>query len=285
MGAPAAYKGDYQKMTVFLPGVLVGTAGTPEFSAEVSVQAYANTGSTDPNNRGHVDGLTDGAKDRVARFLAYHNTNSSTQPFQLPAGFSRYTVNEVYSGKGSVEAVKNTLKLFACYEEDAKATVNRRKWPSRQTAGDAVRKHCSQYIGLDCLGFVVNFVNHRKVKSLDSGNTDMQYFTGGAKGVRKLRADPLGLLEEDILVWLWKGDLKQNVRHIAVIEQVLSKGMDRAEMTIVESHGGTGLNERTLVLEKSPLVGNYGPVFVVRRTTKFPEENGTYVYVVPKNAF
>jgi hypothetical protein len=285
MGTPAAYKADYQKMTIFLPGVLVGPPGTPEFSADVSVQAYANTGSTDPKNKGHVLGLQDGTKDRVLGFLAYHNASPTTQPFQLPAGFSKGMVNEVYSGKGSVEAVKNTLKLFVCYETDMKGIVSRRKWPSRQAASDAVKKHCSQYVGLDCLGFVVNFVNHSKAKSLDSGNTDMQYFTGSQKGSRMLRSDPLTLLEEDVLVWLWKGDLKQYVRHIAVIEQVLSHGTDLAEVKIVESHGGTGLNERILALGKSSLVGDYGPVFKVRRTIMFSEENDTYVYAVPKTAF
>ncbi|HMF54958.1 MAG TPA: hypothetical protein VK619_01245 [Pyrinomonadaceae bacterium] len=281
MPAPKNYVTAYKTLTVTVPGEICGEEIDIDVGP-INVIRYSNTG-TSGTPKQKVAGLDDGSKDMVLRFLSAYKREKDTKPFpdsKLPANFSNDSINNVYSGKGSPQDIRATLLLYACYEEKIKGVQTRRKWQSPSALESALNSHCVDRIGLDCLGFVVNFVNDDRSKHLSSdliGLLDMEYFTGYVKGAKKLRDSLANLTEKDVIVYLHKGDLGQQARHIAVVDTVFSKSPEKAQVIIAESYGGVGPQVATIALENfNGGDGNYGTAFILNRSGMESK-----VYLVP----
>jgi hypothetical protein len=139
-------------------------------------------------------------------------------------------------------------------------------------------------IGLDCLGFAVNFVKQdRSMPWLTSliGQKDMEHFTGFVKGARKLRDTLDNLQQKDVLVYLHNFDLGQEARHIAIVDTVISKDAMSAKVQIAESYGGVGPQTTYVTLKVfAGGLGKYGTAFLLNRGGTVGMDDAK-VYVVP----
>jgi hypothetical protein len=318
MAAPSAYLQQYRTLTVTCPGSICGWPGLVDVGP-IDVMRYSNTGSsgtTDPQN---VRGLKD-SKDNVQLFLKTYRA-AKTKPFPenlLPTGFSEQSIQNAYQGKGSPNAMRGTLLLYASYDVNEKSQVVSRTWSLPSALQLGLNAHCKERIGLDCLGFVVNYVRDNRSVTLtetEVGQRDMPHFTGFVAGARSLRKSLADIQSSDVIVYLIDGDLGQKARHIAVIDAVMSRPIaavlsdvlaapalavagvaglaakaagktggaspakdETATVRIAESYGGVGPQLSTVELVSLGDKGKYGTAFKLHR--KQNDEN-VKVYIVP----
>lgn len=278
---PRTYLREYQSLYIDVPGDICGERG-PIQVGPFNAQRYTNTGSSGTVAPTNIDAE---AQKQSIRLLAFHRKQPvSPDPVrQIPVSFTAQSVAAVYSGKASPAEIGSVLLLRALYEETSAGTIRARTWASPDSLITQLNAHCEHRIGLDCLGFVANYINQEKSKNWDPTtrlNADMWRFRGGGKGVVKLRAKPSDAAEKDVIVYLFGGDLGTSAksRHIAVIDNVQATGSG-VLVDIAESLGnsGTGPNlERAMRLENTSTEGEFGPVMNLFR-------NGApaLVYVAP----
>ena len=120
----------------------------------------------------------------------------------------------VFSGKGSPTAIRQTLKLTAAFGLcDATAA--------------SMNSYCQAFIGLDCSGFVGNYLKHMGHGSIGP-STPAKSFAPEVNRLSKLSDIQAGC------VICWK-----NVGHVAVIDRVLSSTGSDVECKVVESTGSS----------------------------------------------
>lgn len=119
----------------------------------------------------------------------------------------------VYAGKGSPEDISDILWLARHYDlVDAQQPAAGPKKHFRADATWTPQKYCDAYIGLDCNGFVGNYVEHVMGKSGYTGDTPIPHYY--STGVVRTKLDDIQPL--DLLIWTDFG-------HIAIIDSLQAK--------------------------------------------------------------
>lgn len=141
----------------------------------------------------------------------------------------------VFVGKGSPEEFATVLGLVYKYKDDFIKTFKRyqdtRGQCARMMEGfrddrwGMLQAFADKYLGLDCNGFVGNFVKRTKKSTLGPDNYPSEYFQR-RKGLRKT-VD--GVYSFDLLVWA-------NFQHIAIIEGF--QGGDLETVKVCQSTAG-----------------------------------------------
>ncbi|HEY2013265.1 MAG TPA: hypothetical protein VGH38_07165, partial [Bryobacteraceae bacterium] len=215
-------------LVLLVPGEICGAM--EPVAVRAYVRRYSNTGQATTTPRQNVRGLDpkDGSKDNCIAFLGkYRSEKPGTEPFpwtgqtssagSLPVNCTPQDIQNAYQGKGSPGDIKAALLLFASYEKTGNGIV-RRTWPSPTALEDGLNDHCENRIGLDCLGFAVNFVKFSrgtKWSGTTVGGIDMELFTGSQFAPKRLRDKLEKIAEGDIIVYLQKNDkIPQDSRHI-----------------------------------------------------------------------
>ncbi len=324
MATPGAYVKQYRSLTVTLPGSICGEKGLVDVG-RINVIRYSNTGTGGMVKVAtNVKGTEDGSTDFGYKYLRAYKA-AKTKPFPeslLPAGFSEKSIQNAYQGKGSPDAMRGTLLLFGCYEMDKMTNPVARTWSSPGALEQGLNRHAEGRIGLDCLGFVVNYMrDHRSrtVNEADIALQDMQHFTGFVPRVKRLRESLVDIQSGDVIVYLTGGEHGQSVRHIAVIDTVISRTIvddlmhavtniatgvldltkaaankiaggsapkpttpkdERATVQIAESYGGIGPQTDKVELFSSDKKGQYGHGTIFRLKRLMNRED-VLVYIVP----
>lgn len=152
-------------------------------------------------------------------------------PGSLYESVSVEAITRTFVGKGSPEDIAGTLELAVRYGLVAADTAS-------------LRKYCDQYIGLDCSGFVTNYLDLAYDADIDPMNKS-------ATSYRDPASSRVGKIDEIearfIMAWA-------HTNHVAVIDSVdldwlrLVAGkktdgkLNGMPITVVESNGSRGLN-------------------------------------------
>lgn len=128
----------------------------------------------------------------------------------------------VFVGKGSPEEFATVLGLVLDYKDAFVKTYGKygdvrgqcaklfAKYRDDQWA-EMLQAFTDKYLGLDCNGFVGNYVRRARLSTLGPSNYPSEYFSRHRKRLRKTLND---VSNGDILVWT-------NMQHIAIIDTVL----------------------------------------------------------------
>lgn len=127
----------------------------------------------------------------------------------------------VFVGKGSTEQFATVLTLVLKYKDAFVRTYGRygdvRGQCAKLLAGyrdeqwrDMLQAFSDKYLGLDCNGFVGNYVQRARLSNLGPSNYPSEYFSRYRRNMRKTLND---ICAGDILVWA-------NFQHIAIIDTV-----------------------------------------------------------------
>jgi hypothetical protein len=169
-----------------------------------------------------------------------------------------------FVGKGTPGDIAGTLRLALRYGLVKPDTAS-------------LQAYCDTYIGLDCSGFVGNYLNEALGAGIDVMNTGATSYRGPV-GNRRLTIE--SIRENDTLAWA-------NTNHVAVIDSIdadwlqhfankaqvsTMKGM---QVVVVESNGGKGLNHDTYAVKSVDAHG----VFKVRRSYQTNDMN---VYITSR---
>jgi hypothetical protein len=209
---------------------------TPQGSTTIAVKQYR---CRNPAYGGTVD-----AEEVKDGFLGVSKSAIITE-----AGGAGPLVN-VFVGKGSPEQFATVLALVAKYTNDFVKTYKKHSDTRGQCArmmegyrddqwGEMLQAFTDKYLGLDCNGFVGNFVRRTKKSALGPDHYPKEYYEH-RKGLRKTVADVSSL---DLLVWA-------TFQHIAIIENFEED--DAAKANVYQSTAGGPQNSwHTLVADKA----------------------------------
>ena len=142
-------------------------------------------------------------------------------------------IRRSFVGKGSPEDLAYTLRLILRFKMAEATTAS-------------LQKFCDNYLGLDCSGFVTNFIDIELSAKLDPMETSATSYRGP---VSKRRAKIEDIQRLDGLAWA-------TTNHVAVIDSVDStyisalKAAGKTDfkdlpIVVVESNGGKGLTHNT----------------------------------------
>lgn len=136
-------------------------------------------------------------------------------------------------GKGSPEDYELALE-WAIMQQKVK--------PVNQLA---LQTYCDQHLGIDCSGFVTNYLiaNGKKSDSNETRrNTGAQSYFSAGRAVN----DPSAVRQGDLLVWMTGNSVKSNPGHIAVVESYTPQSVPGGNMRVVEATGAAGANPKLL---------------------------------------
>ncbi len=147
-------------------------------------------------------------------------------------------IARTYIGKGTPADVARTLTLAVRYGLVAADTAS-------------LQKYCDDYVGLDCSGFVTNYLNLAYDAGIDAVNKS-------ATSYREPVGNRLGKIDEiephQIMAWA-------NTNHVAMVNSldldwlrlVAGKSadgkLDNMPITVVEANGSRGLNHATYTVK------------------------------------
>jgi hypothetical protein len=156
----------------------------------------------------------------------------------------------VFTGKASPEQFATVLALVAKYKDDFVKTYKKQLDTRGQCArmmegyrddqwSDMLQAFTDKYLGLDCNGFVGNYVRRTKMSALGPQHYPIEYYSH-RKNLRKTVAEVSSL---DLLVWA-------DFQHIAIIEDL--EGDDTVKAHVYQSTaGGPQESWHTLVANKA----------------------------------
>ena len=133
----------------------------------------------------------------------------------------------------------------------------------------SLQAYCENYIGLDCSGFVGNYLNEALGAGIHVMNTGATSYRGPV-GKRRLTIE--SIRENDTLAWA-------NTNHVAVIDSIdadwLQHFANKAQVStikgmqivVVESNGGKGLNHDTYTVKSVTCTASSRSGGPTRRTT------------------
>jgi hypothetical protein len=155
----------------------------------------------------------------------------------------------VFSGKASPESIATVLAMFHDYSDKFVARYGKTAGPARRCADWLADKHLSWqdklqkisdgFIGLDCNGFVGNWLRRTDPVLKIGAETPVPSFFGRRKSQRKAIED---ILAGDVVVWA-------HGLHVAVIDQEAPGG---AHYHICQSAGGGPRRNEYVVRVSSP---------------------------------
>lgn len=144
---------------------------------------------------------------------------------------SSHKLVAVFTGKGSPEDISDVLWLARHFNlVDFQQPAGGPKKHVRNDATWTMQHYSDDYIGLDCNGFVGNYVQHVMGKSNYNGNTEIpSYFS---RGTPRTKIDEVQAL--DVMVW-------PDFGHITIIDSLSAKNADGSMNCVVaESTGAFG---------------------------------------------
>lgn len=108
-----------------------------------------------------------------------------------------------------------------------------------------LQAYCDEHLGIDCSGFVTNYLVARGKRSYSSNtvrNTSAaSYYNAGAA-----INDPARVQAGDLLVWMEGNSVKTNPGHVAVVDAYAAQSMAGGNMRVVEATGAPGANPKLL---------------------------------------
>jgi hypothetical protein len=171
--------------------------------------------------------------------LDYHNVLARA------GGASRYV--SVFVGKGSPDAIGDVLTLLYDYSDKFIARYGKSSGPARKCANwladdklsweDTMQKITSEFIGLDCNGFVGNWAQKADHALKLEPNTPPRGFYDRHKTVRKAVDE---IQAGDVVVWT-------NFCHIAAIDTESGAGSPKF-MMCQSAGGGPRINEYSIAV-------------------------------------
>ena len=174
------------------------------------------------------------------------------------------SIVRTFVGKGTPGDIAGTLRLALRYGLVKPDTAS-------------LQAYCDTYIGLDCSGFVGNYLNEALGAGIDVMETEAASYR---EPVGNRRRTIESIRENDTLAWA-------HTNHVAVIDSIgadwlqhfankaqvsTMKGM---QVVVVESNGGKGLNHDTYTVKSVDAHG----VFKVRRSY---QANDMSVYITSR---
>jgi hypothetical protein len=129
----------------------------------------------------------------------------------------------VYAGKGSPEDISDILWLARHWDlVDVTQTAAAPKKNLRADATWTLQHYCDDYVGLDCNGFVGNYVGNILGKAGYTGDTDIPHYYDAGTARTKLG----DVQAFDVMVW-------PDFGHITIIDSLGSKNADGSLNCIV----------------------------------------------------
>ena len=232
---PSDMLGYYKKMRVMAGGSLV----------TISVNKYRNNDSgTHPSPQ--EAGTQDALKVKEALFGL-----NAADVVARAGGSSNYY--NVFTGKGSPKAIGAVLSTFADYADKFVAKFGKKSYedsyPEKLTADllgdsnlswqDTLQAICDEFIGLDCNGFVGNWL----LRADSSLALTEQSSPGIVKGKGRKKRMHLDEIEEwDVVIW-------HNNVHVAAIEQ---RGSAATKFLMCQSAGDGPTMQEYMLRETAP---------------------------------
>lgn len=154
---------------------------------------------------------------------------------------SSHKVVAVYTGKGSPEDISDILWLARHWDlVDVTQTAGAPKKHLRADATWTLQHYCDDYVGLDCNGFVGNYVGNIMGKAGYTGNTPIPHYYDA--GTVRTKIDDVQAL--DVMVW-------PDFGHITIIDSLCPKNADGSLNCVVAEStaafgGGTHVGMYTI---------------------------------------
>jgi hypothetical protein len=260
MGWPSNYLNLHQPLEIRLPSGVVGEE--VDSVLNVAIQHYQNTGSAIPQqNTTNVNHAL--KQTAVECFREFSGATASERAWvDLPPHFSEVSVSNVHIGKGSAAEIRAVLQLLV-WSNSRKGESLSPFWKINDTHR-WLRNYCQLWIGLDCLGFVVNAMNVKfghMLRPVEITNFEIRRFTD--TNDRILRS--IYELEEGTAAVYLNNELGQRARHIALVDSVGYQTKDLVSAKLVESVEGAGLQTDMVEITHSGLTTEIGTVFYCQR--------------------
>ena len=109
----------------------------------------------------------------------------------------------------------------------------------------ALQAYCDDHLGIDCSGFVTNYLVACGKKTYSSNvlrNTSAASYYSRANAIN----DPAQVRAGDLLVWMRGNSVKTSPGHIAVVESYSANSMAGGSMRVVEATGAAGASPKLL---------------------------------------
>lgn len=109
----------------------------------------------------------------------------------------------------------------------------------------ALQTYCDDHLGIDCSGFVTNYLvacGKKVYTSSTVRNTNAASYYDATKAVN----DSTQIRQGDLLVWMDGNRVKRNPGHIGVVESYVAQCRVGGNMCVVEATGASGANPKLL---------------------------------------
>lgn len=109
----------------------------------------------------------------------------------------------------------------------------------------ALQTYCDDHLGIDCSGFVTNYLVACGKKSYSSNvlrNTSAASYFSAANAIN----DPGRIQQGHLLVWMNGNSVKTDPGHVAVVDSYVAQSVDGGNMRVVEATGASGAQPKLL---------------------------------------
>ena len=205
--------------------------------ATVRIDKYLQNNGSKRNKNGLA------AKDAIiGAMVAETKTSWGATTFTIDGWpVNKVGVAYVFMGKGSPYEISDALWLASRY---GLIRIDSERENHTGVATRTLDGFCDDCVGLDCNGFVNNFLSFSRDKSIDT--YDVNYPKARRQSVEDVQAN-------DVLVFVEEDDAAakstkagRSYPHIALIDAVAPAGKDQLTLTVVQSSGGeVGLHVST----------------------------------------
>lgn len=110
---------------------------------------------------------------------------------------------------------------------------------------NTIQKYCDDHLGIDCSGFVTNYlIASKKMSYTDNAvrNTSAASYYNPGKSVN----DPSKVKQGDLLVWMDGNSVMRNPGHVALVDWYIPQSRLNGNMRVVEATGAKNANPKIL---------------------------------------
>jgi hypothetical protein len=145
----------------------------------------------------------------------------------------------------------------------------------------ALQAFCDAHLGIDCSGFVTNYLAACGKRS-DTSNTVRNTSAASYYSPTAAVNDPSQVRAGDLLVWMDGNAVKTNPGHVAVVESYVPQSLAGGNMRVVEATGAPGANPKLLdsMYTVERIVPRGGPVPAMILVVKRHGVSGSRVAVM-----
>ena len=145
----------------------------------------------------------------------------------------------------------------------------------------SLQTYCDQHLGIDCSGFVTNYLiacGKKFYSDQTVRNTGAASYYNVAKAVN----NPEAICRGDLLVWMSGNSVKRNPGHVAVVESYSPVSQAGGNMRVVEATGASGANPKLLdsMYSVEQIIDKGGSVPVMILVVKRHGRSGSRVAVM-----